>query len=108
MGGFLFMKLFTNTAEIGNDITRVTTAAQAILAANAGAAYVSVPLGELDETGIRGMEVVEELIDIFSKSELCCRIIADDVRSPIHVTRAARFGCYGAVVSNEIREKMKS
>jgi transaldolase len=104
------MKLFTNITEIsggtGAGVIQVTTAAQALLAANEGVKYLAVPLGALDDAGVRGMEVIEELVDIFSQSELDCKIIATDVHSPIHVTRAARFGCYGAVVGEEMREKM--
>ncbi|MCL2755100.1 MAG: hypothetical protein FWD35_05230 [Oscillospiraceae bacterium] len=102
------MKLFNNIGDIRGEAKEVTTAAQALLAANEGVQFLAVPLGKLDDSGIRGMEVIEELVDIFGKSSLDCKIIATDVRSPIHVTRAARFGCYGAIIeAQDIRAKMQ-
>ena len=83
---------------IKTNVTLVFSAAQALLAAKAGATYVSPFLGRLDDVGTRGMELIEEIVDIFAIQGIDCEIIAASIRNPIHVTRAARHGCHIATI----------
>jgi len=87
-------------------VTLVFSAAQALLAAKAGATFVSPFLGRLDDVGTRGMELIEEIVDIFAVQELDCEIIAASIRNPIHVTRAARTGCHIATIPSGVFMQM--
>ncbi|MCL1867092.1 MAG: fructose-6-phosphate aldolase [Oscillospiraceae bacterium] len=93
---------------IKTNVTLVFSAAQAILAAKAGATYVSPFLGRLDDVGTRGMELIEEIVDIFAVQNLDCEIIAASIRNPIHVTRAARVGCHIATIPSGVLLQMLS
>lgn len=93
---------------IRTNVTLVFSAAQAILAANAGASYVSPFLGRLDDIGMEGMQLIEEISDIFAVQNIKTEIIAASVRNPVHVTAAARAGCNIATVPmNVIRQMIK-
>lgn len=93
---------------IKTNVTLIFSAAQALLAANAGATYVSPFLGRLDDIGMNGMDLVREIADIFSVQGIETEIIAASVRNPIHVTQAAMAGCDIATVPmNVIRQMVK-
>lgn len=83
---------------IKTNVTLIFSAAQAILAANAGATYVSPFLGRLDDIGNEGMNLISEIADIFSIQNISTQIIAASIRNPIHVVSAARLGCDIATV----------
>jgi transaldolase len=83
---------------IKTNVTLVFSAAQALLAAKAGATYVSPFLGRLDDIGQEGMGLIEEIVDIFNASGTETEIIAASIRNPIHVTTAARLGCHIATI----------
>ena len=70
-------------------MTLIFTANQALLAANAGAAYVSPFIGRLDDISEDGMEPVRTIADIFSLYDIDTKIIAASIRNPGHVTEAA-------------------
>jgi len=87
------------TAEnIKTNVTLVFSAAQALLAARAGATYVSPFLGRLDDIGMDGMNLIEEIVEIFDMHNIETEIIAASIRNPIHVTAAARLGAHIATV----------
>ena len=87
------------TAEgIKTNVTLVFSAAQALLAARAGATYVSPFLGRLDDIGMDGMNLIEEIVEIFDIHELETEIIAASIRNPIHVLSAARLGAHIATI----------
>ena len=93
---------------IKTNVTLIFSAAQAILAANAGATYVSPFLGRLDDIGMTGMALIEEIAGIFSVQNIKTEIIAASIRNPIHVTQAAMAGCDIATVPmNVIRQMIK-
>ncbi len=93
---------------IKTNVTLIFSAAQALLAAKAGATYVSPFLGRLDDIGMEGMALIEEIVDIFNVQGLDTEIIAASIRNPIHVTAAARLGCHIATIPmNVIRQMMK-
>ena len=78
---------------IKTNVTLVFSAAQALLAARAGATFVSPFLGRLDDIGMEGMNLIEEIVDIFNAQGIETEIIAASIRNPMHVTQAARLGC---------------
>jgi transaldolase len=87
------------TAEgIKTNVTLIFSATQALLAARAGATYVSPFLGRLDDIGMTGMNLIEEIVDIFSIHGIATEIIGASIRTPIHVIEAARAGCHIATV----------
>ena len=87
------------TAEgIKTNVTLIFSAAQALLAAKAGATYVSPFIGRIDDIGSDGMELIEEIVDIFNVQGIETEIIAASIRNPLHVTHAARIGCDIATV----------
>ena len=88
------------------NVTLIFTANQALLAARAGAAYVSPFLGSLDEIPVRGVDLITEVAEIFAVSGIDTEIIAASVRNPIHVTDCALAGADIATVPYAVIEKM--
>lgn len=80
------------------NVTLIFTAAQALLAARAGAAYVSPFLGRLDDISTPGVELIETIAEIFEVQGIEAEIISASVRNPIHVIDCARAGADIATV----------
>ena len=91
---------------IKTNVTLIFSAAQALLAANAGATYVSPFLGRLDDIGMEGMALIREIADIFKVQGIKTEIIAASIRNPIHVTEAARAGCDIATIPMGVIRQM--
>lgn len=87
---------------IKTNVTLIFSSAQALLAARAGATYVSPFLGRLDDIGMNGMNLIEEIVDIFSQHDIKTEIIAASIRSSIHVIEAARLGADIATVPYKV------
>ena len=83
---------------IKTNVTLIFSATQALLAARAGATYVSPFLGRIDDIGAVGMNLIEEIVDIFNIHAIETEIIAASVRNPLHVIQAARCGCHIATI----------
>lgn len=83
---------------IKTNVTLIFSATQALLAARAGATYVSPFLGRIDDIGAVGMNLIEEIVDIFNIHAIETEIIAASVRNPLHVIEAARCGCHIATI----------
>ncbi len=81
-----------NTEGIKTNVTLVFSPLQALLAAKAGATYVSPFIGRLDDVGHDGMEGIEQIRTIFDNYGYQTEIIVASVRSPLHVLRAALIG----------------
>lgn len=81
-----------NTENIKTNVTLVFTPTQALLAANAGASYVSPFLGRLDDIGEDGVSLLDDICRIFEIYDLDCQIISASIRSPLHVLESARVG----------------
>jgi transaldolase len=79
---------------------------QALLAAKAGATYVSPFIGRLDDAGLVGMDLVREIVTIYDNYEFSTEIIVASVRSPLHVVEAALCGAHIATVPFGVIEKM--
>ncbi|MBM7687293.1 transaldolase family protein, partial [Defluviitalea raffinosedens] len=82
------------------------SATQALLAARAGATYVSPFLGRLDDIGNEGMNLIEEIVEIFTVHDIETEIIAASVRNPIHVIQAARLGAHIATIPYNVIVQM--
>jgi transaldolase len=91
---------------IKTNATLCFSANQAILAAKAGATYVSPFIGRLDDIGHEGMQVVREIIQAFSNYDFKTKIIVASIRHPLHVIEAAKCGADVATVPFEVLEKM--
>jgi transaldolase len=91
---------------IRTNVTLIFSAAQALLAAKAGATYVSPFLGRLDDVGVEGMNLIMEIVEIFRVQGIKTEIIAASIRNPIHVTTAARLGCNIATIPMSVIKQM--
>ena len=86
--------------------TLIFSANQALLAARAGAAFVSPFIGRLDDIGEDGMQVVRDCVDIFDRHGLATQVIAASVRHTRHVTEAALAGSHIATVPSNVLLQM--
>jgi transaldolase len=90
------------------NLTLVFSAVQALLAAKAGASYVSPFVGRLDETGVDGLQVVDEIVAIYGNYGYETEIIVASVRHPQHVTRAAQIGADIATIPFSVIRQLAS
>ncbi|ADQ04826.1 transaldolase [Caldicellulosiruptor owensensis OL] len=92
---------------IKTNVTLIFSAAQALLAAKAGATYVSPFVGRLDDIGQNGIELIKEIVQIFKNyPDIKTEIIAASIRHPIHVIEAAKAGAHIATVPFKVLEQM--
>lgn len=91
---------------IKTNVTLVFSANQALLAAKAGATYVSPFIGRLDDISHTGMDLVRDIVTIFDNYGFKTQIIAASIRHPVHVTEAALAGAHVATVPFDILKKM--
>ena len=103
--GLKAVKMLSNE-KIKTNVTLIFSANQALLAAKAGAAFVSPFIGRLDDIGQEGMQIVEEIMDIFTNYDIETEVIVASIRHPIHVIDAARLGANIATVPPGIIRKM--
>jgi transaldolase len=87
-------------------MTLIFSANQALLAATAGATYVSPFVGRIDDAGQEGMLVVRESVEIFDRYHLPSQVLAASIRSPRHVVEAARAGAPIATVPYAVLQAM--
>ncbi len=88
--------------EIMVNVTLCFSPAQALLAAKAGAAYISPFVGRIDDTGRNGMELIEEIVEIYDNYDFTTEVLVASVRSPLHVIEAARLGAEVATLPPKI------
>jgi transaldolase len=74
------------------NVTLCFSAAQALLAAKAGATFISPFVGRLDDIATTGMHLIREIVDIYDNYEFTTEVLVASVRSPIHIVEAARMG----------------
>lgn len=91
---------------VKTNATLVFSSNQALMAAKAGATYVSPFIGRLDDAGQIGMDLVREIVTIYENYEFSTEIIVASVRSPLHVVEAALCGAHIATVPYAVIEKM--
>ena len=95
-----------NSEGIKTNVTLVFSANQALLAARAGATYVSPFLGRLDDISQPGIDLIRQIAEIFEVAGLDTQIIAASIRNPIHVTDCALAGADIATVPYKVIEQM--
>ncbi len=91
---------------IHTNVTLIFSANQALLAAKAGATYVSPFLGRVDDIGSEGMDLVRKIVEIFDIYGYDTEVIAASVRHPLHVTDAALAGAHIATIPMKVLEQM--
>lgn len=92
--------------NIQTNVTLIFSANQALLAARAGATFVSPFVGRLDDIGQEGMTLISEIASIFSIHRIQTKIIAASIRHPMHVTQAALSGAHIATIPYKVFEQM--
>ena len=91
---------------INTNVTLVFSAAQALLAAKAGASYVSPFVGRLDDIGQHGMELINEIMTVYRNYDYQSEVIVASVRSPLHVMDAAMIGADIATIPLKVIEQL--
>jgi transaldolase len=91
---------------IKTNVTLIFSAAQALLAAKAGASYVSPFVGRLDDIGQQGMEVVSDIMNVFRNYGMQTEVIVASVRSPQHVMDSAAIGADIATIPLKVIEQL--
>jgi len=92
---------------IPTNCTLIFSANQALLAALAGASYVSLFVGRLDDIGQKGTDVVSEVVDIFANyPDIHCEVLAASIRTPMHVTDCAIAGADVATIPYNVIMQM--
>lgn len=91
---------------IRTNVTLIFSASQALLAARAGASYVSPFVGRLDDISFDGLRLIEEITEIFEASYIPTEIIVASVRNPLHVIEAAKMGADIATVPYKVIMQM--
>ena len=93
---------------IRTNVTLCFSATQAMLAAKAGAAYISPFIGRIDDTANEGIELVEQIVTIYRNYDYATEVLTASVRSPMHVVQAALIGSHCATVPmSVIRQLIK-
>ncbi len=91
---------------IKTNVTLIFSANQALMAAKAGATYVSPFVGRLDDNGQNGMELIVEIVEIFANYGIPTEVIVASVRHPIHVIQSAQIGADIATIPFTVLDKM--
>ena len=91
---------------IKTNVTLVFSPVQALIAAKAGATYVSPFVGRLDDISHYGMDLVQNILEIFDNYGYSTEIIAASIRHPIHVLESALAGCHIATIPFSILKKL--
>lgn len=77
---------------IKTNCTLVFSAGQALLAAKAGATYLSPFIGRVDDTGHDGLDLIEQIVDIYATYNFETQVLAASIRSPLHIIKCAQVG----------------
>jgi transaldolase len=89
-----------------SNVTLCFSAAQALLAAKAGAAYISPFIGRLDDVGQDGMSLIAEVVEIYDNYDFETEVLVASVRHPMHVVQAAQLGAGVATIPFNVLEKL--
>lgn len=88
------------------NVTLCFSAAQAIMAAKAGAAFISPFLGRLDDIGENGLILLQDIVDIYRNYDWETQVLAASIRHPIHVIEAARMGAHVATMPFKVIDQL--
>jgi transaldolase len=91
---------------IKTNVTLCFSAVQALLAAKAGATYISPFVGRLDDISEDGMQLIEQIVEIYSNYQFKTQVLVASVRHPIHVLQAARLGADVATIPYKVIEQL--
>lgn len=91
---------------IRTNVTLCFSATQGLMAAKAGATYVSPFVGRLDDINAVGMELIEDLVTIFTNYDLETNVLSASIRSPRHVTESALAGAHVATIPTKVFDQM--
>ncbi len=106
--GLRACKHFTSKGTMVN-VTLCFSAAQAILAAKAGATFVSPFVGRLDDVGQDGLGLIQEICDIYSQySAFETQVLVASVRNPIHIVESAKMGAHVATIPPSVMKQLAS
>ncbi|AYK05910.1 fructose-6-phosphate aldolase [Brevibacillus laterosporus] len=103
--GLKAVKIFSKR-KIKTNVTLVFNANQSLMAARAGATYVSPFLGRLDDIGYDGMQLIADITEIFAVHDIETEIIAASIRHPLHVTEAAKLGADIATIPHKVFKQL--
>jgi len=92
--------------KIRTNVTLIFSSNQGLLAAKAGASYVSPFIGRLDDAGQEGMIVINEIVQVFSNYGYQSEVLVASVRHPIHVIQAGKLGAHIVTLPPDILSKM--
>ncbi len=92
--------------NIKTNVTLIFSANQALLAARAGATYVSPFVGRLDDISNEGIYIIEDIVQVFNIHNINTEIIAASIRHPIHVLDAAKAGAHISTIPYKVFEQM--
>ncbi len=92
--------------DIKTNCTLIFSVNQALLAAKAGATYISVFVGRLDDAGNKGMDVIRDTAEVFCVQDIKSKIISASIRNPIHVIESAKAGAEIATIPFDVLDKM--
>jgi len=92
--------------DIKTNVTLCFSANQGLLAAKAGATYISPFVGRLDDAGNDGMQVVADLVEIYERYALSTQVLAASIRHPMHVVQAAKLGADVATMPYKVLQQL--
>jgi transaldolase len=92
--------------DIVTNVTLCFSAAQALLAAKAGAGFISPFVGRLDDIGENGMTLIAQICEIYDNYDFDTQVLVASVRHPIHVIESARLGADAATIPFKILEQL--
>ena len=108
MDGLKACKYFSSKG-VQTNVTLCFSAAQAILAAKAGATFVSPFVGRLDDIGQDGLNLIEEIVEIYSNyPEFKTEVLVASIRNPIHITASAKIGADVATIPAKVLKQLVS
>ena len=91
---------------IKTNVTLIFSPNQALLAAKAGATYVSPFVGRLDDISHNGMDLVEQILTIYGNYDFASQVIVASIRNPLHVVEAAMMGAHVATIPFSVIESL--
>ena len=94
--------------EIRCNVTLVFSVNQALLAARAGASYISPFVGRIDDIGWDGIGLIREMVTVFERQKLASQVIAASIRHPLHVQESAAAGSHIATLPFSVLKQMAS
>lgn len=87
---------------VETNVTLVYSVPQAILAAKAGASWISPYAGRIDDTGVSGADLISEMVDVYARQDFRTKVLGASVRGPMHVVELARGGVHGLTMPPDV------